>query len=80
MLPPSSLRAISMRCGERVIFSAMRPTVPSSVAENSRVWRSAGVAATMVSMSSMKPMSSMRSASSRISISRREKSTRPERM
>ena len=61
--------SISMRCGLRVRRDARLPTTPSSVAENSKVWRLAGVAATMASMSSAKPMSSMRSASSRISTS-----------
>src|SRR5450830_1254919 len=48
------------------------------VAENSMVWRVAGVAATIFSMSSMKPMSSMRSASSSTRISSSEKSILPE--
>ncbi len=48
---------------------AILPTTPSSVAENSMVWRADGVAATIFSMSSMKPMSSMRSASSSTRIS-----------
>ncbi|CFO35758.1 Uncharacterised protein [Bordetella pertussis] len=56
--------AISMRCGSRIMRSARRATLPSRVAENSRVWRSFGRRSMMVSISSMKPMSSMRSASS----------------
>ena len=58
----------SCRTGESVYFLAMRSTSPSSVAENSIVWRSLGVAAMMRSTSGRKPMSSMRSASSRTRI------------
>ena len=47
----------------------MRPTSPSSVAENSSVWRSRGVILTIRSTTGLKPMSSMRSASSRTSSS-----------
>ena len=80
ILPCLSSRSISITSGFLVSLRASLPTAPSQVAENSSVWRSSGVAATMVSMSSMKPMSSMRSASSKISTSSRSKSTRPLRM
>ena len=80
ILPCSSTRSISMTSGFLVRLRASLPTSPSQVAENSRVWRLSGVAATMVLMSSIKPMSSMRSASSSTSISRRSKSMRPARM
>src|SRR5690606_9696467 len=60
--------AISMRWGSRIMRAASLATVPSSVAENSSVWRSCGRRSMMVSMSSMKPMSSMRSASSSTSV------------
>ena len=47
----------------------MRPTSPSSVAENSSVWRASGVSRTIRSTAGLKPMSSIRSASSRTSAS-----------
>ena len=58
-----------MRCASCVSSLARPPTVPSNVAENIIVWRSADSSLAMWWMSSMKPMSSMRSASSRISSS-----------
>jgi hypothetical protein len=49
-----------------------RPAIPSiragMVAENSTVWRSAGVSCRIASMSSAKPMSSISSASSSTTI------------
>ncbi len=58
--------------------AASLATVPSSVAENNSVWRSAGRRLMMVSISSMKPMSSMRSASSSTSVCTVLSLTRPE--
>ena len=69
--------AISMRCGSRIMRAASLATVPSSVAENSSVWRLSGRRPMMVSMSSMKPMSSMRSASSSTSVCTVFSLTRP---
>ena len=80
ILPCASARSISITSGFLVSLRASLPTAPSQVAENSSVWRDSGVAATMVSMSSIKPMSSMRSASSNTSTSKRSKSMRPLRM
>ncbi|CAB3771912.1 hypothetical protein LMG29739_06150 [Paraburkholderia solisilvae] len=68
---------ISMRSGFFSRRPVSEPILPSSVAENSIVWREAGVAATIVSMSSIKPMSSMRSASSSTSICSSDRSIRP---
>ena len=67
--------SISFGCLSRRFASVAMP--PSSVAENSIVWRPAGVAPAILSTGLMKPMSSMRSASSSTSSSRREKSTLP---
>ncbi len=72
--------AISMRCGSRIMRSASCSMRRSMVAENISIWRDAGVAPTMASMSSAKPMSSMRSASSKTSMSSADRSMRPESM
>ena len=75
VLAVSPLRAISTMAGsfrsEPRFFSMER----SMVAENRSVWRSAGVASTMVVTAGKKPMSSMRSASSSTSTSMRPRST-----
>ena len=49
----------------------------SMVAENSSVWRSAGILSTMAVTSGKKPMSSMRSASSSTSTWMADRSTTP---
>ena len=66
-----------MRLGDLSRREAILSIALSSVAENNKVCRFAGVADAMVSTSSMKPMSSIRSASSSTSISKREKLMRP---
>ena len=72
--------AIWIVFGLRKIWCAIRPILPSNVAENKSVWRSAGNDAHIRSTSGIKPMSNIRSASSKINICKRDISIRPRSM
>ncbi len=71
----SPLAAICTMAGSFSIASTWESTPASMVAENSSVWRVAGVASTMRRTEGRKPMSSMRSASSSTRICTWERST-----
>ena len=73
----SPLRAISTMAGSFSRLPRFFWMELSMVAENSSVWRSAGVCSTILVTSGRKPMSSMRSASSSTSTFVSDRSTTP---